>query len=75
MTWHKEFPVAEEGKRQSPIDIVTEEASDSVDVTNKDPIKWEYTDKHCLSIENTGSSWRVDIDGTGSSKYSTVWKL
>ena len=68
LTWHKEFPVAEEGKRQSPIDIKTDDVVDDEATSKENPLKWEYTDKHCLSVENTGSSWRVNIDGTGSSK-------
>ena len=74
-TWHKEFPVAEEGKRQSPINIVTDDVVDATADVNKNPLKWTYTDKHCLSVENTGSSWRVNIDGSGSSKFSLKKKM
>ena len=73
-TWHKEFPVAEEGKRQSPINIVTDDVVDATADVNKNPLKWTYTDKHCLSVENTGSSWRVNIDGSGSSKFRRIKK-
>ena len=62
--------MAEEGKRQSPINIVTDDVVDATADVNKNPLKWTYTDKHCLSVENTGSSWRVNIDGSGSSKFS-----
>lgn len=65
--WHKEFPVAQEGKRQSPIDIETEHVVEALSVTGECPLKWEYTQKHCLNVENTGASWKVNVDGTGSS--------
>ena len=66
--------MAEEGKRQSPINIVTDDVVDATADVNKNPLKWTYTDKHCLSVENTGSSWRVNIDGSGSSKFRRIKK-
>ena len=66
--------MAEEGKRQSPINIVTDDVVDATADVNKNPLKWTYTDKHCLSVENTGSSWRVNIDGSGSSKFRRIQK-
>ena len=60
--------MAKEGKRQSPIDIETENVVESMAVTTENPLSWEYTEKHCLNLENTGSSWKVNVDGTGSSK-------
>ena len=68
--WHKDFPVAKEGKRQSPIDIVTEAVTEAMSVTTENPLTWEYTEKHCLNVENTGRSWQVNVDGTGSSNAS-----
>ena len=67
--------MAEEGKRQSPINIVTDDVVDATADVNKNPLKWTYTDKHCLSVENTGSSWRVNIDGSGSSKFRRIKKI
>merc|ERR1711973_765436 len=64
--WHIEFPVAKEGKRQSPIDLSTELAqTDST--LGKAPITCKYVDKNILNIENTGASWKVNVDGAGSS--------
>ena len=60
--------MAKEGKRQSPIDIVTENVVEAMSVTTEKPLSWQYTEKHCLNLENTGSSWKVNVDGTGSSK-------
>ena len=65
-TWHKDFPVAQEGKRQSPVDIKIEDIVEGRHVTGERPIKWKYTTKHCLSLENTGHSWKVNVDGNGS---------
>ena len=67
--WHKDFPVAKEGVRQSPINIET-------DVTDKDdglmerPLKWTYSPVKLLHIENTGHSWTVTVSGGDSSKYN-----
>lgn len=66
LEWHKDFPVAKEGKRQSPIDIETESVKEAWSVTTENPLVWEYTEKHCLNVENTGASWKVNVDGTGS---------
>jgi len=65
-SWHKGFPVANEGKRQSPIDIVTEKVADGSAVTTANPLKWSYNNDHCLNVENTGASWKVNVNGTGS---------
>lgn len=71
--WHKEFPVAKEGKRQSPINIVTESVVESMSVTTENPLTWQYTMKHCLNVENTGTSWKVNVDGTGSSTHASIF--
>ena len=63
--------MAKEGKRQSPINIETEHVVEALSVTGESPLKWEYTKKHCLNVENTGSSWKVNVDGTGSSMQFT----
>lgn len=62
--WYKEFPVSKEGKRQSPINIVTESVVQSS--CEQNPIKWVYDPTKCLNVENTGSSWKVNVDGKGS---------
>ena len=54
--------------------LVTDDVVDATADVNKNPLKWTYTDKHCLSVENTGSSWRVNIDGSGSSKFRRIQK-
>jgi len=65
--WHKDFPVAKEGRRQSPIDITPDSAVDATSHSREKPLKWVYNTKHCLNIENTGSSWKVNVNGCGSS--------
>merc|ERR1711951_7597 len=53
--WHIEFPVAKEGKRQSPIDLSTELAqTDST--LGKAPITCKYVDKNILNVDGAGSS-------------------
>jgi len=65
--WHNNFPVATEGKRQSPIDIDTSKLVDGSAVTSSKPLIWNYNKDHCLEVENTGASWKVNVNGTGSS--------
>jgi len=65
--WYKDFPVAKEGRRQSPIDITPDSAVDATSQSREKPLKWVYNTKHCLNIENTGSSWKVNVNGCGSS--------
>jgi len=64
--WHVEFPVAKEGKRQSPIDLSTELAQTD-GALRSTPITCKYVDKNILNVENTGASWKVNVDGAGSS--------
>ena len=64
--WHVEFPVAKEGKRQSPIDLSTELAQTDGALRSA-PITCKYVDKNILNVENTGASWKVNVDGAGSS--------
>ena len=63
--WHIEFPVAKEGKRQSPIDLSAELAQTDSGL-RKTPITVKYEAKNTLNIENTGASWKVNVDGAGS---------
>ena len=70
--WHNHFPVAIEGKRQSPIDIETSNIIDGSSVTSSKPLTWSYQKDHCLNIENTGSSWKVNVNGTGSCKLHFI---
>ena len=70
--WHNNFPVATEGKRQSPIDIETSKIIDGSSVTSSKPLTWSYQLDHCLNIENTGASWKVNVNGTGSCKLHFI---
>jgi len=65
--WCNGFPVATEGKRQSPIDIDTAKSVDGTAVTKSAPLIWNYQKDHCLNVENTGASWKVNVKGEGSS--------
>ena len=65
--WHNDFPVAKAGKRQSPIDIKTSKIVDRFYVTLSKPLHWSYRKDHCLNVENTGASWKVNVNGAGSS--------
>ncbi|CAK6973357.1 NEDD8-activating enzyme E1 regulatory subunit [Scomber scombrus] len=56
--WHKNFPVAE-GDRQSPIDIVPQQASRD---PNLDPIVLNYDQCTSMNITNNGHSVVVDFD-------------
>jgi len=56
-TWGKEFPIADEGKEQSPIDI---QLGDCVDEESLPKLEYKYDALPNLNITNTGAQWRVD---------------
>lgn len=68
-TWAEEFPVANDGPRQSPINIIPKEAK--YDSSLK-PLKLRYDPSNAKGILNNGHSFQVDyVDDTdSSSKHS-----
>lgn len=64
--WHIDYPVAKEGCRQSPIDIQTSSVEKDTSLMES-PLEWKYSPEQVLHIENTGQSWTVKVDGSGSS--------
>ena len=64
--WHEEFPIAKDGVRQSPIDIVSEEAAADEGLN---ALTWKYATEDLKDIENTGSSFKINSEGDGSGKY------
>jgi len=63
--WHKWYPVASEGTRQSPIDIKTVDADGK---SEEDPtLIATYDPAKELQIENTGASWKIDCASMVSS--------
>merc|ERR1712018_597615 len=73
--WHKDFPVAKEGRRQSPIDITPDSAVDATSQSREKPLKWVYDTKHCLNIENTGSSWNLMSTAVDHLWVVDPWKM
>jgi len=65
--WHKDFPVAKEGKRQSPIDLKNDVESEK-ELSAK-VLSWNYVPANNVNIENTGASWKVNVQ---SNKESTL---
>lgn len=63
--WKKVAPIAD-GKRQSPINIVTKEAKKD-DALAANPLKWKYVPANSKSILNNGHSAQVVVDSAGSS--------
>ncbi len=63
--WHESYPIAIEGLRQSPIDISTVEAETDVGLGEK-KLTWKYLRNGLKDMENTGASWKVNVDGSGS---------
>jgi len=58
------YSISLAGKRQSPINVCT----DKVEVTEDlDELKYAYVASNCESVENTGSSWKVNVKCDGSS--------
>ena len=62
--WHKWFPIATAGSRQSPVDIKV--SSCSTNEKLKEVIA-KYTPMAGLRLENTGASWMLKMDGMTSS--------
>jgi len=63
--WHKWYPVASEGTRQSPIDIKTLDVDGA---SEEDPsLVATYEPTADLTIENTGASWMVKCGPVASS--------
>jgi len=57
------YPIAVEGNRQSPIDVQT----NKVEVCEElGELKYMYDAKNCMCVENTGASWKVDVNSDGS---------
>lgn len=67
--WHESFPIAKEGKRQSPIDLCSE-AAVTDDSLRQTPFSWSYDPNCCLNVENTGSSFKVNVDGKNTSEQA-----
>ena len=55
-SWDEWYPVARNGKRQSPIDIKKDETHPDPDLP---PIKPRYLEATELKLENTGVSWQL----------------
>ena len=55
-TWGKWYPVCDEGKRQSPIDLVPETCSEDPTLP---ALVAKFSRLPQLSLENTGMSWKV----------------
>jgi len=58
------YSISLSGARQSPINIVTDKV---VATEELDELKYEYVPGNCESVENTGSSWKVNVKSDGSS--------
>jgi len=56
--WHKLYPVASEGTRQSPIDIKTVDADGKSEEDATLIATYEPAEE--LKLENTGASWKLD---------------
>ena len=55
-TWGKWYPVCDEGKRQSPIDLVPETCSEDPTLP---ALVAKFSRLPQLSLENTGMTWKV----------------
>ncbi|KAA0189017.1 hypothetical protein HAZT_HAZT005163 [Hyalella azteca] len=59
-TWGKAFPIAVEGKNQSPIDI---QRSNCKPDDSLKPVTVDYSAVEIGEITNTGSSWKAQVTG------------
>ena len=62
--WHKDFPIAN-GKRQSPIDLKNDVESEKE--LNAKPLTWSYVPANNVNVENTGASWKVNVQSNKES--------
>jgi len=60
------YSISLSGTRQSPINIETDKQD--IETTDElDELQVEYVPKNCTNVENTGSSWKVNVESDGSS--------
>ena len=68
--WHKDYPVAKEGKRQSPIDLKNDVEVEK-DLSTK-LLSWNYVPANNVNIENTGASWKVNVQSNKESGKQNI---
>ena len=56
LAWNEWYPVAKNGKRQSPIDLASSAVKEDPSLT---PIKPTFRPCTELNLENTGKSWQL----------------
>lgn len=64
-TWSEKFPLAKNGVRQSPVNIVTSKTLTGKDLS-VNPLRWTYISENTKCLVNPGYCWRVDVNGKGS---------
>ncbi|XP_065161502.1 carbonic anhydrase isoform X2 [Atheta coriaria] len=60
-TWSKSYPAAG-GARQSPVDICPPD----LQMLQVKKLSWQYIPENEKTVTNSGHSWVVNVDGTGS---------
>ncbi|XP_018020197.1 carbonic anhydrase-like, partial [Hyalella azteca] len=71
-TWGKAFPIAVEGKNQSPIDI---QRSNCKPDDSLKPVTVDYSAVEIGEITNTGSSWKAQVTGGKPGIYVYVMSM
>ena len=72
--WYRDWPLANTGTRQSPVDIVTSQTSP----LPSSPISISYSPARDLKITNTGAGWQVRLEScqslvsVGGERYRVV---
>jgi len=62
--WHKWFPIAASGHRQSPIDIKTADCKNNASMKE---VNAKFSPTAGLRLENTGASWMLKMEQMSSS--------
>lgn len=62
-TWSKSYPAAG-GARQSPVDICPPD----LQMLQVKKLSWQYIPENEKTVTNSGHSWVVNVDGTGSGR-------
>lgn len=65
------YPIADHGKRQSPIDIATNTVEYDCNLANK-PIQIRYKPEKHMHIVNTGSSVKAEIKEISGKKSKLI---
>ncbi|KAG1674885.1 hypothetical protein GQR58_014932 [Nymphon striatum] len=66
-TWYSKYPSAR-GSRQSPINIEINKVVQDRQFMFRSPLSFNYHTSQKQILKNTGASWQVNVEGSGSAR-------